>query len=126
MPTIGDARQALDTARDNLRRGDARAAGNRAYYAIFYATGALLTARTDIPATSIKTHDGMRRMFDLNFVKTGLFPKAISGFFTDVQQTRWAADYTDDIPEPIDIVEAIEEAAAFVAACETLLEAGEP
>jgi uncharacterized protein (UPF0332 family) len=64
---------------------------NRLYYAAFYAVNALLLSK-DI---SVKTHHGLKRMFDLHFVKTGIVSKESGIVFTTLYTMRGEGDYSD-------------------------------
>ncbi|HBX49960.1 MAG TPA: hypothetical protein DEH02_02710 [Bacteroidales bacterium] len=50
---------------------------NRVYYSCYYAVNALIL-KHDLKA---KTHDGIRQMFGLHFVKTGIISKDLGRFF---------------------------------------------
>lgn len=125
MSLFDDAEVALRSARMMLAAGDLRGSGNRAYYAVFYAARAVLETIDEIDAFAIKTHDGLRRMFEFHIVRTGRVPQEIARLFNDVQQTRWSADYTADFPREDEIERSISKAEAFVSACRPLA-AGEP
>ena len=47
-------------------------AANRMYYACYYAVSALLVANGIIT----KSHDGVKQMFGLHFIRTGVFPSS--------------------------------------------------
>jgi uncharacterized protein (UPF0332 family) len=64
---------------------------NRIYYACFYAVSALLL-KHNINAT---THSGVRQMFGLHFIKTGIVPKESGKFFSDIFDMRQTGDYDD-------------------------------
>lgn len=64
---------------------------NRLYYACFYAVSALLLSR-DIQA---RTHSGVRQMFGLHFIKSGLIDKELGKFYTDLFDKRQTSDYDD-------------------------------
>ena len=61
---------------------------NRIYYACFYAVSALLL-KNDIKAQS---HGGTRQMFGLHFIKTGIIPKSLGKFYTDIFDMRHTGD----------------------------------
>ena len=66
---------------------------NRLYYACYYAVIALLIAK-DIHA---HTHSGVRQMFGLHFVKSGLIDKETGKFYSDIFDMRQTGDYDDYI-----------------------------
>ena len=83
------ALSALSDADLLLQNMRLNAAANRLYYACFYATEALLI-KNAIPTT---THAGMRNMFSLKFVQTGLIEPKWGRFLTQIEQMRKGADY---------------------------------
>lgn len=64
---------------------------NRIYYACFYAVSALLLHHQ----INAQTHSGIRRMFGLKFIKTGLIDKELGKFYTDIFDKRITGDYDD-------------------------------
>jgi len=66
---------------------------NRLYYACYYAVIALLIDK-DIHA---QTHSGVRQMFGLHFVKSGLIDKESGNFYSDIFDMRQTGDYDDYI-----------------------------
>lgn len=64
---------------------------NRIYYACFYAVSGLLL-KSDIETS---THKGIRQMFGLHYVKTGLVSKEFAKFFSDLYDRRQTGDYDD-------------------------------
>jgi uncharacterized protein (UPF0332 family) len=66
---------------------------NRLYYACYYAVSALLIQH-DIKT---QTHAGVRQMFGLHFVKTGLIDKDLGRFYSDIFDKRQTGDYDDFI-----------------------------
>ena len=64
---------------------------NRLYYACYYAVIALLVDK-DIHA---QTHSGVRQMFGLHYVKTGLISKDLAKYYTDLFDRRQTGDYDD-------------------------------
>jgi uncharacterized protein (UPF0332 family) len=62
---------------------------NRSYYAMFYASLALLQRLGKIPSK----HSGVISLFDTEFVLKGHFPKELSKAFHKAFQLRQAADY---------------------------------
>ncbi len=64
---------------------------NRLYYSCFYAAIALLL-KHDV---QVKTHDGVRTQFGLQFVKTGLIDKRFGKLYTQLFDFRQKGDYGD-------------------------------
>lgn len=64
---------------------------NRLYYDCFYAVIALLL-KNNIPA---QTHDGARKQFGLNFIKTGIIDKDSGRLFSKLFDYRQKGDYGD-------------------------------
>ncbi len=66
---------------------------SRLYYASYYAVTALLI-KNKIKA---HTHGGVRQMFGLHFVKTGLIDNRVNKFYADIFDMRLTGDYDDFI-----------------------------
>ena len=115
------AQEALRSARLLLDAGDCHGAANRAYYAFFYAARGAIGYLTGMKVGDIKTHRGLRRMFQLHVVKPGLIDQRIAVRFNDVEVTRIIADYGDDRLQAAEAEAAVRDAEAFVAACENLV-----
>ncbi len=64
---------------------------NRIYYACFYAVSGLLLKK----GVDTSTHKGIRQMFGLHFVQTGLISKEFARFFSDLYDRRQTGDYDD-------------------------------
>jgi uncharacterized protein (UPF0332 family) len=64
---------------------------NRLYYACFYVVGALLLKHK----IAAKSHDGLRRMFGLHFVKSGKVDKQLAEVFSHLIHKRQKGDYAD-------------------------------
>ncbi len=90
---ITRARETLTEAEFLIQNGLLSTAVNRLYYACFYAVNALLY-QNDINA---KTHSGVKQMFSLHFVKTGLVSIKASDFYTVIFDMRHTGDYDDFI-----------------------------
>lgn len=69
---------------------------NRAYYAMFYATLALLVTIGKSPSK----HIGVISFFDSEFVRRNIFPKEMSRKLHEVFEARQEGDYTN--PDLID------------------------
>jgi len=91
---------------------------NRLYYACYYALIALLL-KNDLQA---KTHAGVRKMFGLHFVKTGLFSKQLGNFYSEIFDLRQTGDYDDYIVyKKSDVLDLIIPAREFIDEVEKLL-----
>jgi uncharacterized protein (UPF0332 family) len=64
---------------------------NRLYYACFYAVSALL-AQNEFSSSK---HTGIRSLFNLNFVKTGVISKETAEIYNDLFDRRQEGDYAD-------------------------------
>lgn len=87
---------------------------NRLYYACYYAVSSLLIAREQ----QASTHAGVRRMFGMKFIKTGIIPLNHGKFFNEIFELRHSNDYDDFIfcdedtyrefrPKAIELIEAV-------------------
>ena len=91
---------------------------NRLYYACYYAVIALLIDK-DINA---QTHSGVRQMFGLHFIKSGLIDKDSGKFYTDIFDMRQTGDYDDYIDfRKEDVLDLIEPANELISKIEMLL-----
>ena len=91
---------------------------NRLYYACYYAVIALLVDK-DIHA---QTHSGVRQMFGLHFVKSGLIDKESGKFYTDIFDLRQTGDYDDYIDfKKEDVLDLIDPANELISKIEELL-----
>lgn len=85
------AEETLDAARMMLDAGYLRSATNRIYYACFYAvSGLLLTA-----GKTSKRHSGIRDMFNIEYIRTGLIPSEYGKFYGRMFDFRQEGDYED-------------------------------
>ncbi|MFW5758426.1 MAG: HEPN domain-containing protein [Bacteroidota bacterium] len=66
---------------------------NRMYYACFYAVSALLLHNR----IRSESHAGARRMLSLHFIKTGIIPKELGKFYSNIFNLRHSGDYDDFI-----------------------------
>ena len=86
---------------------------------MFYGVLALLATR----GLGTSKHSGAIALFDREFVKTGLFPKNLSGWIHDAFEKRLEADYADMAQvNRDDAVSLLQEGTDFVAAVRTYLE----
>jgi len=83
------ATEDLATAQDNLRLGHLRTAVSRAYYAMFYATTALLGSR----GLWRSKHQGLIAAFGEHFVKPGLIEPRYGRILHDAFEARLDSDY---------------------------------
>jgi uncharacterized protein (UPF0332 family) len=91
---------------------------NRLYYACYYPVIALLIDK-DIHA---QTHSGVRQMFGLHFVKSGLIYKESGKFYNDIFDMRQTGDYDDYIDfEKEDVLDLIVPANELISKIEILL-----
>ena len=116
---LAQAQEALDDAKyliDGHR--SAQSIVNRSYYAMFYATLALLQKISKAPSK----HSGVISLFDKEFVMKGIFDKALSQDFHRAFELRQSVDYK--IIQPITAGKANEiwqKAVKFVQALELYL-----
>lgn len=90
---ISRSKETISEVQELIKLKYYNTAVNRIYYACFYAVNALLL-KNDLKA---KTHDGVRQMFGLHFVKTGIVSKEMGRIFTRLYTKREAGDYDDFI-----------------------------
>lgn len=64
---------------------------NRIYYACFYAVSGVLLKK----GIDTSTHKGIRQMFGLHFIQSGLISKEYGRFFSDLYDRRQTGDYDD-------------------------------
>ncbi len=64
---------------------------NRLYYACFYAVSALLIDK-EIKA---RKHAGVKQMFGLHFISTGMIDPSLGAFYTNIFEKRQRGDYED-------------------------------
>ena len=95
---LEQADQTLEEASVLANASLLRGAVNRAYYAMFYATLALLA--TGRLGTS--KHSSVLALFDREFIKTGLLPKELSRSLRNAFDLRQEQDYKD-YGEPFEI-----------------------
>jgi uncharacterized protein (UPF0332 family) len=118
------ASRALASARLLLSVGDSDGACNRAYYAMFDAARAALTAAGGNPEdAAAKTHSRLISAFSLRFVRTGQIAVELGKALNRAAELRQAGDYTGaQLPED-KARWAVEKAAAFIDAVEQLIKA---
>jgi len=116
---IDNAHQMLDVATHNLRDGFYASAINRAYYAIFYATSAVLVTE----GLSRSKHSGVIAAFRQRFIKPGLIETEYGEIYGRVMDDRHTSDY--DLEAAIEMERAqtdIKDAQRFVSRVERYLQ----
>ncbi|MDE7346795.1 MAG: HEPN domain-containing protein [Muribaculaceae bacterium] len=88
---IQRALETLEEADCLADNGHFSGAVNRLYYACYYIVTALLIYH-DIDASS---HTGVKSMFALKFIKTGIMDIEFGKFFNEIFQLRHSNDYDD-------------------------------
>lgn len=86
---IENAREVLDVAQLNLENDYYGSACNRAYYAMFYATSALLFAKE----MSFGKHSAVISAFRQHFIKTGDMDVKWSEIYQRIMSHRQIGDY---------------------------------
>lgn len=88
---IENAVRTLDEAEVQIQNKYYNTAVNRMYYACYYAICALLVANN----IHTKSHDGVRRMMSLHFIKTGILPTELGRYYGRLFSNRLTGDYDD-------------------------------
>lgn len=86
------AKAIIEEVKSHIENGFYNTAMNRMYYACFNVATALLITR-NIP--DVKRHAIVRNLFNLHFVKTGLYKEEWGTFYNTIMNCRTAADYED-------------------------------
>jgi len=93
-------------------------AANRLYYACFYAAIALLLK----DGYETRTHNGVRTLLGLHYVKTGLIDEKLMKAYRKMFSLRQTGDYDDMVVlTEDDILELLEPAEQFINAIEKLI-----
>ena len=104
---VSKARETLNEVELHIQNELWNTAVNRLYYACYYAVVALLIDKDIKP----HTHTGVRQMFGLHFVKTGIVEANLGKFFSDIYDKRQTSDYDDFIIfEKEDVIDLLEPA----------------
>jgi uncharacterized protein (UPF0332 family) len=120
---IAKAEAALSGARLLLRSGDTDGACSRAYYAMFDAAHAALSALgIEQTTTPVKTHNGLVALFGRRVVLAGHMSAEHGEALNRVQRFRQLADYSGDPVGPENAKWAVEQAEAFVVAIRGMIE----
>lgn len=115
------AEAALTSAQILLTSGQLADAVSRAYYACFHAARALLL--TD--GTESKSHGGVDRLLQRDFVATGKLDARLGRTFSALQKFRHDADYVAEFVFALETVTIdVASAEGFVGAIRALLDAG--
>lgn len=91
-------RYRINRSIETLKEADAmiqnkfwNASVNRIYYSCYYAVSALLLGK----GIETNSHKGIRQMFGLHFIQSGLVSKEDGRFFSDLYDRRQTGDYDD-------------------------------
>ncbi|MEX2705306.1 MAG: HEPN domain-containing protein [Candidatus Freyrarchaeum guaymaensis] len=80
----------LSAARLCIKYSKQRSAVNNAYYAMFYASLAILASKgVKLP----KTHEGLRRLVGKEIIKAGLLEKEFGRYLSEAFEMRQASTY---------------------------------
>lgn len=88
---IEKSKLSFQAALVNIANDFPSTAANRLYYAAYYAVSALLIAN----GISVKSHDGVRKMLGLHFIKTHLLDVQYGQTFSLLLSLRMVGDYQD-------------------------------
>lgn len=101
-----------------LREGRLTSATNRIYYAMFYATTALLATKD----LSSSRHSGIIALLHDHFVRPGIFPRELAKQLSLAFEMRNDSDYEDFVtPEQSELTEMLDNARSFVHAAAELV-----
>ncbi len=115
---IARAKDTLDEVHLHVDHKLWSTAVNRLYYACYYAVIALLVSN-EITA---QTHAGVRQMFGLHFIKSGLIDKELGKFYTDIFDKRQSGDYDDFVHfSKEEVISMISPAKQLIGSIENLL-----
>ena len=94
-------------------------AANRLYYAAYYAVSALLIAK----GFNAKTHDGINRLFNMHFVKTGKLDMELGQQYNRLLTMRITGDYGDCFDlQKADVEPLLEPAEQLIAIVTSLIQ----
>ncbi len=83
--------ETLNEAKTMINNRFWNASVNRIYYSCYYIVSTLLI----IKSIETNSHKGIRQMFGLHFVQSGLVSKDDGRFFSDLYDRRQTGDYDD-------------------------------
>ena len=113
------AHESLAAAKLNLENDFYSVAANRIYYAVFYATTALLKTKS----LSFSKHSAVLSAFRQQFIKTGEFSSEIGNFYRLAFEMRQAGDYEMLTRfEPDDLRQQLATAQQFISEVEKWLQ----
>ncbi len=116
---ISKAESAIAAAELLFENGFSGEALSRLYYANFHIASALLTQRKLNP----KTHEGVKALFNKEFILTGIFEKEMSKFYSNLLNRRFEADYENfAIIDEVEIPDFFEKAKLFLQKAKQILE----
>lgn len=107
------ADNAVAAARRELAAGDAEAAANRLYYAMFHAARAALIS---IGEPDQGKHGTVIARFGRHFCKSGPLPPDLGRTINEAERLRARGDYGAAEPDAAAVAAYVAKAAAFVAA----------
>jgi uncharacterized protein (UPF0332 family) len=88
---ISRSMETFKEAETMIKNGFWNASVNRIYYSCYYAVSGLLLKKM----IETNSHKGLRQMFGLHFVSTGLVSKEDGRFFSDLYDRRQSGNYDD-------------------------------
>lgn len=110
--------EAIEEAELLLAAGKLAGAISRAYYAGFHFARALLLTVAEEP----RTHGGLTRLLQVNFVRTGRMAPEVGALLSRLMTLRQDADYTAEyVFTPAMARQDLEETRIFVAAARAIL-----
>lgn len=125
-PWLERAHRSLKTARLALTDGDTGSAGNRAYYAMFYAARAALLFAGGERLAASKTHSGLISSFGQHLVKSGKLPTGLGRALSVESHRRQVSDYDGGDVSSESAKSSISSAEMFIATIEEWMSAAEP
>lgn len=100
---IDNAHRTLAEVETHIGNGFYNTAVNRMYYACYYAASAILVANH----IATKSHDGVKQMFSMHLVKTGVLPERFGKFYSRLFDKRTKGDYNDLFDNSLDACEEL-------------------
>lgn len=88
---LDHAEECLRDAKLLLAGESYRSAANRAYYAVFHAMRSVLA----LDGVDMKHHSGIIAEFRKRYIKTEIFPAALSEIISELSSVREGSDYND-------------------------------
>jgi uncharacterized protein (UPF0332 family) len=117
------AQEMLEDGELLLGEGRLTSAANRIYYAMFYATSAMLATRN----LSSSRHSGVIALLHDHFVRPGVFPRELARQLSLAFEMRNDSDYEDFVtPEPGELTEMLSNARSFVQKAAELVQSPPP